>query len=43
MDEVIIHLGYTVNDDEDQAKKDEILQKLADGEITSDEALKLLK
>ena len=43
LDEVIVHLGYTVETDEDQAKKDDILQKLASGEINSEEALKLLK
>ncbi|MFH5881446.1 MAG: DUF2089 domain-containing protein [Candidatus Izemoplasmataceae bacterium] len=44
LDEVIISLGYTVVDDEENnPKKDEILQQLADGKITSEEALKLLK
>lgn len=46
MNEVIADLGYTVDDEEDeesQAKKDDILQQLADGKISSDEALKLLK
>ncbi len=46
--EVIEDLGYKVEDDDDsgderQAKKDEILDRLSQGEITSDEAMKLLK
>ena len=44
MDEVIVSLGYTVTDDEEpNTKKDEILQQLSEGKITSEEALKLLK
>lgn len=44
LDEVIISLGYKVTDDDtNDTNKDEILQKLADGEISSEEALKLLK
>lgn len=49
MNEVITALGYKVNEEnEDTASqqdkdKDAILQKLANGEITSEEALKLLK
>lgn len=44
LDEVIVSLGYTVTkDDDDQADKDAILEKLANGEISSEEALKLLK
>lgn len=44
LDEVIVSLGYDVkDDDEDQVNKDEILERLSKGEITSEEALKLLK
>ena len=43
LDEVIVQLGYTVTEEENDPKKDEILQKLANGEISSEEALKLLK
>jgi hypothetical protein len=44
LDEVIVSLGYTVTDDEENSSnKDEILKQLAEGKITSEEALKLLK
>ncbi|MFP4286811.1 MAG: DUF2089 domain-containing protein [Candidatus Izemoplasmataceae bacterium] len=45
LDEVIVSLGYTVTDDEEATSKDkdEILKQLAEGKITSEEALKLLK
>ncbi len=45
MNEVIEHLGYQVEDDDDhddQKSRDEILEKLHKGEITSEEALKML-
>lgn len=44
LDEVIVSLGYTVSDEDDNTKdKDDILKQLAEGKITSEEALKLLK
>jgi hypothetical protein len=42
LDEVIVHLGYQV-DEEEKIKKDEIFMKLEKGEITPQEAAKLLK
>lgn len=42
LDEVIVSLGYEVND-EDKANKEEIFKKLEKGEITALEAAKLLK
>lgn len=42
LDEVIVSLGYEVNDEE-KANKDEIFKKLEKGEITAAEAAKLLK
>jgi len=45
LDDVITSLGYFVSDDaeEEKVKQDEILEKLANGEITATEAAKLLK
>lgn len=42
LDEVIVHLGYEVSEEE-KVKKDEIFKKLEKGEITPQEAAKLLK
>ncbi len=42
LDEVIVHLGYEVSQ-EDKIKKEEIFRKLEKGEITPQEAAKLLK
>lgn len=42
LDEVIVHLGYEVSK-EDQIKKEDIFKKLEQGEITPQEAAKLLK
>ena len=42
LDEVIVSLGYKV-DDEEEVKKDEVFKKLEKGEITAQEAAKLLK
>ncbi len=42
MDEVIESLGYKVSD-EDDIKKEEIFKKLEKGEITAQEAAKLIK
>lgn len=42
LDEVIVHLGYEVNDEE-KVKKDDVFKKLESGEITAKEAAKLLK
>ncbi|MCF7925633.1 MAG: DUF2089 domain-containing protein [Candidatus Izimaplasma sp.] len=42
LDEVIVHLGYEVTDDE-KVHKDDIFKKLENGEITAKEAAKLLK
>jgi len=43
LDEVIVSLGYTVEEDIDQTDREAVLTKLANGEITKDEAFKLLK
>ncbi|TVP94231.1 MAG: DUF2089 domain-containing protein [Acholeplasmatales bacterium] len=43
LEEAIVNLGYTVTEDEDEAKRNDILQKIAEGKIKPDEALKLLK
>ena len=42
LDEVIVHLGYEVSEEE-KVKKEEIFKKLEKGEITPQEAAKLLK
>jgi hypothetical protein len=42
LDEVIIHLGYEVSEEEKE-KKEDIFKKLENGEITPQEAAKLLK
>ncbi len=42
LDEVIRSLGYVI-DDEDSAKRDEVLAQLEKGEISASEAAKLLK
>jgi hypothetical protein len=42
LDEVIVSLGYEVNE-EDKIKKEEVFQKLEKGEITAIEAAKLIK
>lgn len=42
LDEVIVSLGYEINDEE-KANKEEIFKKLENGEITALEAAKLLK
>ena len=42
LDEVIVHLGYEVSEEE-KIKKDEVFKKLEKGEITPQEAAKLLK
>ena len=42
LDEVIVSLGYEV-DDQDKVQKAEIFKKLEKGEITAQEAAKLLK
>jgi len=42
LDEVIVSLGYKVNDD-DKVKRAEVLAKLEKGEISASEAAKLLK
>ena len=44
MDEVIVSLGYTVKDDDEEDKrKEEILERIAKGELSADDALKQLK
>ncbi len=43
LDNVIKALGYNTDADEAAPNKKEILEKLSKGEITSEEALKLLK
>lgn len=43
LDDVIKALGYSTDSSEDVLNKKEVLEKLSKGEITSDEALKLLK
>ncbi len=43
LDEVIKALGYNVNKDEEEINKKEVLDKLSKGEISSEEALKILK
>ncbi|MCX8057956.1 MAG: DUF2089 domain-containing protein [Spirochaetes bacterium] len=44
LDEIIETLGYKVERDRNyEKKKNEILQKLENGEITSNEAIKMLK
>jgi hypothetical protein len=42
LDEVIVHLGYEVSQEE-RIKTDDIFKKLEQGEITPQEAAKLLK
>jgi hypothetical protein len=43
LDEVIIALGYKVDEEEESIDRDEILNQLARGEISAKEAFKLLK
>lgn len=42
LDEVIVALGYSNKVENNEIEKNEILEKLSKGEISSDEALKLL-
>lgn len=42
LDEVIIALGYTNKIEYSESEKNEILEKLSKGEISSEEALKML-
>ena len=42
LDEVIVALGYSNKIENTEIEKNEILEKLSKGEISSDEALKLL-
>lgn len=42
LDEVISSLGYSTQSSPNEYEKSEILQKLSNGEITSEEALKML-
>ena len=42
LDEVIVALGYNTKSEPTEAEKNEILEKLSKGEISSDEALKML-
>lgn len=42
LDEVIVQLGYTPEED-DKPDREAVLKQLADGEITKEEAFKLLK
>lgn len=42
LDEVIVALGYSNKVENTEIEKNEILEKLSKGEISSDEALKLL-
>lgn len=43
LEEIIVVLGYKAKYNEPKINKKEILEKLSNGEITSEEALKLLK
>ncbi len=43
LDEVIVSLGYTVDEDEEKTNREAILERLSKGEITKDAAFKLLK
>ncbi len=43
LDQVIEALGYNVKPDENEIDKKEVLDKLSKGEITSEDALKILK
>jgi len=43
LDNVIKALGYSPEGDEKAVNKNDVLEKLSQGEISSDEALKLLK
>jgi len=43
LDQVIEALGYSVKPNEEAVSKKEILEKLSNGELTSEEALKRLK
>ncbi len=43
LDQVIEALGYNVNLEENQVDKKDVLDRLSKGEITSEEALKILK
>ncbi|QSX07055.1 DUF2089 domain-containing protein [Sedimentibacter sp. zth1] len=42
LDEVIIALGYNTKSEPSDSEKNEVLEKLSKGEISSDEALKLI-
>ena len=43
LDEVIVSLGYKIEEETNDTNREEILNKLAKGEISKDEAFKLLK
>jgi len=43
LDEVIVSLGYKIEDESNDTNREEILNRLANGEITKEEAFKLLK
>ncbi|MBZ4684008.1 MAG: hypothetical protein PWP46_1654 [Fusobacteriaceae bacterium] len=43
LDEVIVSLGYEINEPKNKVDKKEVLEKLNNGEITAEEAVKLLK